>query len=72
MVRGAASSDEEAVDFFEPVVIGNQLTRQQSVSTPTQLTVKFDVTVEGNTMTCTTKANIPSDSRVYGSRPSAS
>jgi hypothetical protein len=73
-IRGTARSDEETVDLLEPVADGNRLTWTQEVTTPMQLKLNFDVTVEGDTMTGTSKAAgmpIPA-SKVSGSRASAS
>lgn len=67
-VQGTARSDAETVEFLEPVADGNRLTWVQEVTTPMRLKLNFDVTVEGDTMTGTSKApGIPS-SKVTGSR----
>jgi hypothetical protein len=70
-IHGVASSDAETVDFLDAVADGNRLTWSQSVTTPMRLTLKFEVTVEGDTMTGTSKAGIFPASKVYGSRSSA-
>jgi hypothetical protein len=70
-IHGTASSDAETVDFLDTVADGNRLTWSQAVTTPMKLTLKFEVTVEGDTMTGTSKAGIFPASKVYGSRSSA-
>jgi hypothetical protein len=69
-IQGIARSDDETVDFLDPVADGNRLRWSQEVTTPMKLKLDFDVTVEGDTMTGTSKAGILS-SKVSGSRTSA-
>lgn len=68
VIEGRASSDAETVVFFDTVADGNRLTWSQAVTTPMKLTLKFDVTVDGDTMTGTSKAGIFPSSKVHGSR----
>jgi len=70
-IQGTARTDDETVDFLEPVANGNQLTWRQDVTTPMRLTLTFDVTVDGETMTGTSKAPMIPASTVSGSRTSA-
>lgn len=70
VIHGIARSDAETVDFLDPVADGNRLTWSQDVTTPMRLTLKFDVTVDGDTMTGTSKAGIVPASKLYGSRSS--
>lgn len=72
VVRGTASSDKETVDFLDAVADGNRLTWSQAVTTPMKLTLKFDVTVDGDTMTGTSKAGMIPASKVTGTRTSGS
>jgi hypothetical protein len=68
-IGGIARSDEETVEFLDPVADGNRLTWTQKVTTPMQLTLKFDVTVEGDTMTGTSNpGGMMPASKVNGSR----
>lgn len=67
-IRGVASNGKETVDFLEPVANGNQLTWSQAVTTPMKLMLRFDVTVDGDTMTGTSKAGIFAASKLHGSR----
>jgi hypothetical protein len=70
-IQGTARSDAETVDFLEPVADGNRLTWQQEVTTPMRLKLSFEVTVEGDTMTGTSRApGIPA-SKVSGGRASS-
>jgi hypothetical protein len=70
-IHGTASSDAETVDFIDAVADGNRLTWSQNVTTPMKLTLKFDVTVEGDTMTGTSKAGLFPSSKLNGSRSPA-
>ncbi len=67
-ITGIARSDAESVDFNDAVAEGNRLTWTQAVTTPMRLTLKFDVTVDGDTMTGTSKAGILPSSKVNGTR----
>jgi hypothetical protein len=69
-IHGTAKSDAETVEFQDAVADGHRLTWSQNVTTPMQLTLKFDVEVEGDTMTGTSKAGAFPASKVKGSRTS--
>jgi hypothetical protein len=69
-IHGTASSDKETVEFLDAHSEGNRLMWTQSVTTPMKLTLKFNVIVEGDSMTGTSKAGILPASKVYGSRTS--
>jgi hypothetical protein len=71
VIHGTARSDAETADFLDAVADGNRLTWSQAVTTPMRLTLKFEVTVEGDSMTGTSKAGMFPASKVYGSRSSA-
>jgi hypothetical protein len=71
-INGSGRTDKESVDFYDVVAEGNQLTWLQDVTTPMKLTLKFVVTVDGDTMTGTSKAGIFPASKVQGTRTSAS
>ena len=58
VIGGVARSDAESVEILEAVGDGNRLTWTQNVTTPMRLTLKFDVTVDGDTMTGSYKAGI--------------
>jgi hypothetical protein len=67
-IQGIARSEAETVDFLDPVADGNRLTWSQEVTTPMRLKLDFDVTVEGDTMTGTSKPGLLLASKLYGSR----
>jgi hypothetical protein len=70
-IAGVGRTDKETVDMYDVVADGNQLTWLQNVTTPMKLTLKFVVTVEGDTMTGTSKAGILPGSKVQGTRTTA-
>jgi hypothetical protein len=70
VISGTARSDAESVEMLEPVADGNRLTWKQNVTTPMKLTLKFDVDVDGDAMTGTSKAGIFPASKLHGSRSS--
>lgn len=67
VIQGSARSDSETVEFIDAVADGNKLTWSQVVTTPMQLTLKFDVDVDGDAMTGSSKTIFP---RVQGVRKS--
>jgi hypothetical protein len=69
-IHGIARSDAETVDFLDVVVEGNRLTWSLMVTTPMRLTLKFDVDVDGDTMTGTSRAGPFLASTLFGSRSS--
>jgi hypothetical protein len=70
-IHGIARSEAETVDFIDPVADGNHLTWSQDVTTPMRLNLNFEVTVEGETMTGTSRPGLFPPSKLYGSRTSA-
>jgi hypothetical protein len=71
-IHGIARSDAETVDFLDAVADGNRLTWSQKVTTPMQLNLKFDVTVEDDVMTGTSNpGGLMPASKVNGTRSSA-
>jgi hypothetical protein len=71
VIGGIARSDAETVDFHDTAALGNRLTWTQEVTTPMRLTLKFDVTVDGDSMTGTSKPGIFPSSTVNGTRVAA-
>lgn len=69
---GSASTAKETVDILDAVADGDRLTWILKTTTPMKLTLKFDVTVEGDTMSGTSKAGILPSSKVNGTRESGS
>ncbi len=68
VIGGMARSDAESVEILEAVADGDRLTWTQNVTTPMRLTLKFDVTVDGDTMTGSYKAGIFPLSTVHATR----
>ena len=71
VISGTASSGDEVVEIREAVADGDRLTWLQDVAKPMKLTLKFDVTVEGDAMTGTSKAAIFPASKLSGTRTTA-
>ncbi len=71
VLGGVATSDAESVDILDAVADGDRLTWTQKVTTPMKLTLKFDVTVEGDRMTGGYKAGIFPSSKVEATRASS-
>lgn len=71
VIGGVATSDAESVDIVDARTEANRLTWTQSVTTPMKLTLKFDVTVEGDTMTGSYKAGLFPSSTVHATRATA-
>jgi hypothetical protein len=67
-----SSNDKETVDILDAAADGDRLTWILKTTTPMKLTLKFDVTVDGDTMTGTAKAGILPSSKVHGTRVSGS
>ena len=70
-IRGTARSDAEEVEFLNPVAEGNRLTWTQNVTTPMKLTLTFEIDVEGDSLSGTSKAGFFPASKVHGNRTSA-
>jgi hypothetical protein len=54
--------------LIDPVLKGNRLTWSYTITKPMQLKLKFDVTVDGDTLTGTSKAGLLPASKVTGKR----
>jgi hypothetical protein len=67
-LAGTARQGAEVVELLDPVVDGNRMTWTQHVTRPLRLTLKFDVSVDGATMTGTAKAGILPTSKLRGER----
>jgi hypothetical protein len=68
VISGTARSGDEVVEIREAVADGNRLTWLQNVQKPMKLTLKFDVEVDGDSMTGTSKAAIFPAAKLYGTR----
>jgi phage repressor protein C with HTH and peptisase S24 domain len=69
-IQGVGRTDKESVDFYDVVADGDQLTWSQDVTTPMKLTLKFAVTVDGDSMVGTSKAGFLPASKLQGTRSS--
>ena len=67
-VEGTATQGQDVVPFIDPVVEGDRLKWTQNVTKPLRLTLKFDVSVTGDTMSGTAKAGPLPTSRLTGER----
>ena len=65
---GTAATKDETVEILDAAVADGHLTWIQHVTTPMKLTLKFDVTVEGDEMTGSYKAGILPTSKVNATR----
>ena len=68
VVAGIAKSDAENTPLINPVLDGNRLTWKQSITRPMRLNLTFDVTIDGDTLTGTSKAGMLPTSKVTGTR----
>jgi len=66
VIGGEATSEDETVPIRDVVVNGDQVLWLQDVTTPMKLTLKFDVVIDGDTMTGTSKAGFLPASSVQG------
>ncbi|MFD1676184.1 DJ-1/PfpI family protein [Alicyclobacillus fodiniaquatilis] len=68
LVNGTATQDEERVEFVNPIITGNRMMWSQRITKPMSLELKFDVTINGNTMVGIAKAGLLPRSKVEGTR----
>jgi hypothetical protein len=68
VVAGVARGDAETVQLQHPVLAGNRLTWAQSITRPMRLNLTFDVIIEGDSLTGTSKAGVLPSSKVTGTR----
>ena len=68
---GTSNNEEESVDMVNFCADGDVLTWTQEVSKPMKLTLKFNVTFDGDEMAGTAKAGIFPASKLRGSRATA-
>lgn len=69
-ITGEASTKDETVAFYDVVADGNALSWFQDVTTPMKLKLKFDVTVEGDSMVGTSKPDGLPAAKLQGTRTS--
>ncbi len=68
VVAGLARGDAENTPLIDPVLDGNRLTWAQSITRPMRLNLTFDVTIDGDTLSGTSKAGRLPTSKVTGRR----
>lgn len=67
-IEGFARGDKESVPLIEPELSGNHLTWRQSITKPMRLNLVFEVTIEGDSLSGTSKAGRLPASKVTGTR----
>ncbi len=67
-VEGVAKGDVETTPLITPVLNGNRLTWKQSITKPMRLNLTFDVIIDGDTLSGTSKAGMLPTSKVFGTR----
>jgi hypothetical protein len=68
ILAGVAAGAQETVPLIDPVLDGDALTWQQAITKPMRLNLRFEVSIDGNTMTGTSKAGRLARSKVTGNR----
>ncbi|HEY3991952.1 MAG TPA: hypothetical protein VGM01_03625 [Ktedonobacteraceae bacterium] len=68
VITGIAKGDVESIPLIDLVLDGNRLSWKQSITRPMRLNLVFDVTIDGDTLTGTSKAGRLPASRVTGTR----
>jgi hypothetical protein len=68
VLTGQAIGTDETVPLVEPTLTGNRLSWRQQITKPLRLNLVFDVTIDGDTLTGTSKAGRLPRSRVTGTR----
>jgi hypothetical protein len=67
-VEGIVKGEAESTPLINPVLDGNRLTWRQSITKPMRLNLTFDVVIDGDTLTGTSKAGMLPASKVTGTR----
>jgi hypothetical protein len=68
VVTGIAKGTNESTPLIDPVLEGKRLTWKQSITKPMRLNLTFEVTIEGDTLTGTSRAGMLPSSKVTGTR----
>ena len=69
-MSGHASNDSETVPMLAIAQSGNTVTWTQDVTKPMQLSLKFEVTIDGDQMIGTAKAGFLPAAKIAGDRAS--
>lgn len=67
-LEGEATGSEETVPLLELARDGDRLTWSQRINRPLRLNLRFDVTIDGDRMTGTSRAGRLPSSRISGVR----
>jgi hypothetical protein len=67
-LAGAAEGTYETVALRDPTLVGNRLTWSQSITKPLRLNLTFDVTIDGDSLSGTSRAGRLPRSKVTGVR----
>lgn len=70
-VSGFATQGDETVALLDPQVDGERLRWSQNVTRPMRLSIRFDVTRDGDTVSGTAKPGILPSVKVVGQRAAA-
>lgn len=68
VITGMVKAAAETTPLLNPILTGNRLTWQQSITKPMRLNLSFDVVIEGDTLLGTSKAGMLPSSKITGSR----
>ena len=68
VIEGTAKSSAESTPLMDPVLDGNRFTWKQAITKPMRLNLTFDVLIDGDTFTGTSKAGMLPASTVTGTR----
>ena len=67
-VEGRATQGDESVPFLDPVTEGDRIRWSQQITKPMRMTIKFDLTRQGDTLSGTAKPGILPSTKVAGAR----
>lgn len=67
-ISGTATQGDETVPFIDPVVEGDRIRWSQKITRPMNMTVKFDLRRDGDTLSGTAKPGILPATAVTGRR----
>jgi hypothetical protein len=68
VIEGIAKGNAESTPLINPVLDGNRLTWKQSITKPMRLNLTFEVIIDADTLTGTSKAGMLPTSKVTGRR----
>ncbi len=68
VIEGIARGATETTPLIDPVLVGDRLTWSQVITRPMRLNLTFEVTIDGDTLSGTSKAGRLPPSKVSGKR----